>query len=101
VLTFHSRPDAKTKKFEKYPDLWRNIYGMKAEEVARLVREDEVDILVELTGHTAGNRLDVMALKPAPIQVTWIGYPNTTGLQTIDYRFAPFSSRGASHSAPL
>lgn len=51
-----------------------------------MIYEDEVDILVELTGHTAGNRLDVAAMKPAPIQVTYIGYPNTTGLKTIDYR---------------
>jgi protein O-GlcNAc transferase len=44
-----------------------------------MIRDDKIDILVELTGHTAGNRLDVMAMKPAPIGVTYIGYPNTTG----------------------
>jgi len=52
-----------------------------------MIYEDQIDILIELTGHTAGNRLDVMALKPAPIQATWIGYPNTTGMRRIDYRF--------------
>ena len=51
-----------------------------------MIQNDRIDILIELTGHTAGNRLDVMAHRPAPIQVTWIGYPNTTGLSTIDYR---------------
>jgi predicted O-linked N-acetylglucosamine transferase (SPINDLY family) len=59
---------------------------MSSKEVSELIRRDQIDILVELTGHTAGNRLDVMAHKPAPICVTWIGYPNTTGLPTVDYR---------------
>jgi len=60
---------------------------MGSKECAELIRRDRIDILVELTGHTAGNRLDVMAHKPSPVQATWIGYPNTTGLPTIDYRF--------------
>jgi len=56
-------------------------------DLAKLIREDKIDILVELTGHTANNRLGTMALQPAPIQATWIGYPNSTGLEAIDYRF--------------
>uniref|UniRef100_A0A7S0GQR6 Probable UDP-N-acetylglucosamine--peptide N-acetylglucosaminyltransferase SPINDLY n=1 Tax=Amorphochlora amoebiformis TaxID=1561963 RepID=A0A7S0GQR6_9EUKA len=83
-----ARPDSRTAKFKTIAHKWVEIYGKSTEKVAEMVREDKVDILVELTGHTAGNRLDVMALKPAPIQVTWIGYPNTTGLTTIDYRFS-------------
>ena len=50
------------------------------------VQQDKVDILVELTGHTAHNQLGCMALQPAPVQVTWIGYPNSTGLQAVHYR---------------
>lgn len=84
------KADAKTHKFKdrvlKKGGLWRDIYGIDEKKVAAMVREDKVDILVELTGHTANNKLGMMACRPAPIQATWIGYPNTTGLPTIDYR---------------
>ncbi len=81
------RNDRKTEHLQKLSHSWRTVFGLGSKEVADLIRKDKIDILVELTGHTAGNRLDVMAHKPAPIQVTWIGYPNTTGLPTVDYRF--------------
>lgn len=82
-----AHPDLKTERLKKYPHEWREIGGLNAVQAAELIRADKIDILVELAGHTAGNRLDVAALKPAPIQVSWIGYPNTIGLPTIDYRF--------------
>ena len=66
-------------------DAWHNIQGMPAEEVAARVRADEIDILVDLAGHTQNNCLPVLAYKPAPVQVTGIGYFNTTGLPAIDY----------------
>ncbi|MQL80703.1 hypothetical protein Taro_013156 [Colocasia esculenta] len=85
------KADAKTLKFKdrvlKKGGIWREIYGIDEKKVAEMVREDKIDILVELTGHTANNKLGMMACRPAPIQATWIGYPNTTGLPTIDYRF--------------
>ncbi|XP_068658757.1 probable UDP-N-acetylglucosamine--peptide N-acetylglucosaminyltransferase SPINDLY isoform X2 [Aristolochia californica] len=84
------KEDAKTLKFRdrvlKKGGEWRDIYGIEEKKVGNMVREDKVDILVELTGHTANNKLGTMACRPAPIQATWIGYPNTTGLPTIDYR---------------
>ncbi|GLJ55467.1 hypothetical protein SUGI_1191050 [Cryptomeria japonica] len=85
------KADAKTNKFKdkvlKKGGLWRDVYGIDEKKLATIIREDKVDILVELTGHTANNRLGMMACRPAPVQATWIGYPNTTGLPTIDYRF--------------
>ncbi|XP_057969839.1 probable UDP-N-acetylglucosamine--peptide N-acetylglucosaminyltransferase SPINDLY [Malania oleifera] len=84
------KADAKTMRFKervvKKGGIWRDIYGIDEKKVASMVREDKVDILVELTGHTANNKLGMMACRPAPVQVTWIGYPNTTGLPSIDYR---------------
>nr|CAX46402.1 putative SPINDLY protein [Rosa lucieae] len=84
------KADAKTIRFRdkvlKKGGIWRDIYGIDEKKVASIVREDKIDILVELTGHTANNKLGTMACRPAPVQVTWIGYPNTTGLPAIDYR---------------
>lgn len=85
------KADAKTLRLKdtvsKKGGVWRDIYGIDEKVVASLAREDRVDILVELTGHTANNKLGVLACRPAPVQATWIGYPNTTGLPAIDYRF--------------
>jgi protein O-GlcNAc transferase len=80
------KPDYKTERLRAYVDCWRPIFGMDTKTVASMIRDDQIDILIELTGHTAGNRLDVMAMRPAPIQITYIGYPNTTGMKRIDYR---------------
>jgi predicted O-linked N-acetylglucosamine transferase (SPINDLY family) len=75
-----------TERIKRSCDTWRNIVGVADEAVAKLVRSDGIDILVDLSGHTNGNRLLVFARKPVPIQVTYLGYANTTGMKAIDYR---------------
>jgi predicted O-linked N-acetylglucosamine transferase (SPINDLY family) len=79
-------PDAITARLRSYADAWRNITGLTDEQVAHLVRQDRIDILVDLTMHMARNHLLVFARKPAPVQVCWLAYQGTTGLSTIDYR---------------
>ena len=81
-----SRNDATTERLRRSAECWRDIASMSDEEVAALVRADEIDVLVDLSGHTKSNRLLVFARKPAPVQATWLGYLNTTGLDAIDYR---------------
>ncbi|MDQ7787567.1 MAG: tetratricopeptide repeat protein [Thermodesulfovibrionales bacterium] len=79
-------PDEVTKRIQGYTDHWLSIVGKPDEDVAELIREHRIDILVDLTGHTGHNRMLLFARKPAPIQVSWIGYPATTGLSAIDYK---------------
>ena len=79
------KADDVTKRIQADADEWRSIIGVSDEAVTRLIRDDGIDILVDLSGHTAGNRLLVFARKPAPVQVTWIGFCTTTGLETMDY----------------
>ncbi len=79
------RPDRITARLRSLSSEWHSIFGMSDERVAEQVRGDGIDILVDLAGHTANNRLLVFARKPAPVQVSYIGYCNTTGLDTIDY----------------
>ena len=80
------RPDAATRCFQAMADCWHDIRSLSDEEAAKLVRLQEIDILVDLTGHASENRLLLFARRPAPVQVTYCGYPNTTGMEAIQYR---------------
>ncbi len=82
-----SRPDEVTARLSGLCDAWRDVHKMSDEALAELVRSDRIDILVDLCGHTSDNRLLAFARRPAPIQVTYLGYPGTTGMSAMDYRF--------------
>jgi len=83
-----TQDDAVTARLRSYVQYWRQISTLDDDAVAAMVSADGIDILVDLSGHTSGNRLQVFARKPAPVQVTWLGYCNTTGLASIDYLLA-------------
>ena len=87
-----SSPDIVTAEIESLADQFRNISGIPDADVAGLIRNDRIDILVDLSGHTSGHRLLTFGRKPAPVQVTYLGYPNTTGLREIEYRITDSSS---------
>ncbi|MCE9620020.1 MAG: tetratricopeptide repeat protein [Planctomycetes bacterium] len=80
------RVDEATKRMQASVPNWRMIDTLPDEDAAKMIQHDRIDILVDLAGHTALNRLMIFLRKPAPVQATWIGYPNTTGLPTMDYR---------------
>ena len=78
--------DDLTAQFQRCAHVWRDSAKLSDVDLAQRIREDGIDILVDLALHTEGNRLSVFARKPAPVQATWLGYPGTTGLANMDYR---------------
>jgi protein O-GlcNAc transferase len=78
--------DATTHRLQGLCDRWHDITALDDDRAAALVAADEIDVLVDLTGHLARNRLGIFARRPAPVQVTYLGYHTTTGLATVDYR---------------
>jgi predicted O-linked N-acetylglucosamine transferase (SPINDLY family) len=80
------RSDRMTELLRRHAMQWRNTLGLSDERTAQLIREDQIDVLVDLTMHMARNRMLLFARKPAPVQVTYLAYCSTTGLETMDYR---------------
>ena len=80
-----TQTDEFTRRLQGLVPRWRDIVSLDDDAVAALIREDAIDILVDLSGHTRGNRLPVFARKPAPLQLTWLGYLGTTGMKAMDY----------------
>jgi predicted O-linked N-acetylglucosamine transferase (SPINDLY family) len=80
--------DRLTARFQTVSSTWRDVLGWNNERLAAQIRDDTIDVLFDLAGHTARNRMLTFAHKPAPVQVTWIGYEGTSGMSTIDYLVA-------------
>lgn len=80
------RPDAITARFRGLADHWFETFSATTDELTDHIRSDHIDILFDLAGHTDGSHLPVFARRAAPVQVSWLGYPATSGLSTIDYR---------------
>ena len=81
-------PDEMTAEFRQASDAWRDISMMDDEPAAELIRRDNLDVLVDLALHTSRNRLLVFARKPAPVQITYLGYPGSSGMDAMDYRIS-------------
>lgn len=83
-----ARPDEMTQRLQSSADLWRSIVAMSDQAAAEQIRADSIDILVDLSLHSADHRLLIFARKPAPVQATYLGYCSTTGMTAIDYRLS-------------
>jgi len=84
----HSQTDALTERIRTCFQEWHPVMGLSDQRLAERIHNDGIDILLDLSGHTAHNRLPVFAWKPAPVQASWLGYFATTGVAEIDYLIA-------------
>lgn len=82
----HGAVDDSRREIQRNVSVWHTVVKWSNEALANQIRQDQIDILIDMSGHTAGHRLEVFALHPAPVQISWIGYPSTTGLKAMDYR---------------
>ena len=88
VQVFMTMPEDEISQIlKKMPDKWHNVKALGDQELFDLIREERINILVDLSGHTEGSRIEVFAMRAAPVQVTWFGFMQTLGVSAIDYRF--------------
>lgn len=102
IHAYHSAAveDERSDALRTRATVWRNVHRMGDDALDACIRNDHIDILFDLSGHTAGNRLPVFARRPAPVQVSWMGYPATTGLAAVDYRLVnAYASPPGRHDA--
>lgn len=83
----HAQVDDMSERLRTRAMIWRNFIGLPMAAIEPVIRADAPDILIDLAGHTGINRLPLFARRLAPVQITWLGYPDTTGLRAMDYRF--------------
>ncbi len=95
------RPDEVTARLKGRAAAWRDTAALSDEELERLIRQDRVDILVDLAGHTSRGRPGVLARKPAPVQAGYLGYPDTTGLRAVDWRITDAAADPAGEADAL
>jgi predicted O-linked N-acetylglucosamine transferase (SPINDLY family) len=90
VVCYHNSADHDhvTHRLAAAANRWHDVIRLTDDALADLIRDDRIDVLFDLSGHTEGNRLLVFARRPAPVQIAWLGYPGTTGLAAMDYLIA-------------
>jgi len=89
-------PDAYTEEASKHVDVWVDSHALNHEELLKQIRDSEIDVLIDLSGHTAGNRMPVLSARAAPLQCSWLGYPYHPGSSAVDYLIADDIMVGAS-----
>jgi predicted O-linked N-acetylglucosamine transferase (SPINDLY family) len=103
IILYHNHPtvDATSQRLRALAALWRNLVGQTEDAAAATIYADAPDVLFDLTGHTGYNRTALFARRLAPVQIAYLGYPNTTGLQAMDYRFTDSIADPEGESEPF
>ena len=96
-----AKPDATTEQLRAVADHWRDVAALSDDELADAIHADAIDVLVDLMGHSSIPRLGVFCQRPAPVQVAWLGYLNTTGLTRMDFRITDLRGDPPAVSQPL
>ncbi len=96
-----SHPDSVTAELKSLSPYWRDISTFDTGRAVQIIMNDRIDILIDLTGHMTGGRLDIFACQAAPLQMSWLGYPNTTGLPTMHYRITDYETDPPADSDPF